>query len=147
MYTDTLHILLAEDDQDDRMLFTNVFDEVKMNHMLHICEDGLSLMKYLQNTEEIPHILFLDLNMPEKSGIDCLKEIKNDPRLKDITIAIYSSFSIPSTIEQTFVLGANVYIKKPNDFENLRKILTEIIYINWQYMTDGLNKENFMMNY
>lgn len=118
-----------------------------MNHMLHICEDGLSLMKYLQNTEEIPHILFLDLNMPEKSGIDCLKEIKNDPRLKDITIAIYSSFSIPSTIEQTFVLGANVYIKKPNDFESLRKILTEIVYINWQYITDGLNKENFMMNY
>lgn len=109
MYPDTLHILLAEDDQDDRMLFTNVFDEVKMNHMLHICEDGLSLMKYLQNTEEIPHILFLDLNMPQKSGIDCLKEIKNDPRLKDITIAIYSSFSIPSTIEQTFVLGAEKY--------------------------------------
>ena len=147
MYLDKLHIVLAEDDQDDRLLFQKVFNHVKIHHTLHMCEDGIELMEYLNSAQEKPHIIFLDLNMPGKSGIECLREIKRNRDLRDITIAIYSSVSDTITVEQVFILGANVFIKKPNEFNELKKILTEIIYINWQYITDGFNKEYFMINY
>jgi CheY-like chemotaxis protein len=147
MYPDKLHIVLAEDDQDDRLLFERVFNHVRINHTLKMCEDGQELMEYLHNTDEKPHIIFLDLNMPKKSGLECLEEIRRNKNLHDITVAIYSTSSIEATIEEAFILGSNVYIKKPNEFSELKKILTEVIYINWQYITDGLNKENFMVNY
>lgn len=147
MYPEKLHIVLAEDDQDDRLLFNTVFNHIKINHTLKVCEDGLDLMEYLHNTNEMPHIIFLDLTMPGKSGMECLKEIRKNRDMSDITVAIYSTSSIQETIEQAFILGANVYIKKPNEFDDLKKILTEIIYINWQYITEGFNKELFMINY
>lgn len=146
MYLEKLHIVLAEDDKDDRLLFQKVFDHVKIHHTLKMCEDGIELMDYLNTTDEKPHIIFLDLNMPGKSGIECLREIKRNRDLRDITIAIYSSASEAATVEQVFILGANVFIKKPNEFNELKKILTEIVYINWQYITDGFNREYFMMN-
>lgn len=147
MVPEKLLILLAEDDQDDRLLFKNVFDKIKINHSLHFCEDGLELMDYLQSTDELPHIIFLDLHMPGKSGLQCLKEIRQNEKLKEITIAIYSTSSQTVNVEETFIAGANVYIKKPNDFETLEKILSEVIALNWQYVTDGLNRDNFMMNF
>jgi CheY-like chemotaxis protein len=147
MYLDRLHIVLAEDDQDDRLLFQNVFNYVKINHTLKMCEDGLALLDYLNNANEKPHIIFLDLNMPGKSGMECLKEIKCNKDLQDITVAIYSTNSSTGIVEQAFILGANVFIKKPNEFNDLKRILTEIIYTNWQYITEGFNKEYFMVNY
>src|SRR5690242_6707718 len=123
MYPDRLHIVLAEDDQDDRLLFQNVFNHVKINHTLKMCEDGLALMEHLHSTEEKPHIIFLDLNMPGKSGMECLTEIKKNKELQDITIAIYSTTSSTTVVEQAFILGANVFIKKPNEFNDLKKIL------------------------
>ncbi|MCO6149432.1 response regulator [Flavobacterium sp. NRK1] len=146
MYPEKLHIVLAEDDSDDRILFKKAFEDIKMQHTLHIYEDCLSLMQYLKNVEELPHIIFLDLHMPGMSGVECLKEIKKDLRLQNITIAIYSTSLVSEVIEQTFILGANVYIKKPYDFNKLKKTLTDIIHINWQYITEGLNKENFMIS-
>lgn len=83
--------------------------------------------------------------MPRKSGIECLKEIRSNNKLKNLSIAIYSTSALEKDVEATFVNGANIYIKKPNDFEALKKILAKVITINWQYHTAGLNKENFLL--
>jgi DNA-binding NarL/FixJ family response regulator len=61
-----------------------------------------------------------------------------------MAIAIYSTSSSEKDIEETFIQGANVYIKKPSDFNTLKKILEDVITINWQYHTSGLNRDNFM---
>lgn len=147
MYPERLHILLAEDDQDDRLFFKDAFDAVKIEHTLTMFEDGIEIMKYLENCTELPHIVFLDLNMPLKSGIECLREIRRNPKLQELSIAIYSTSASNSNIEDTFILGANVYIKKPKDFATLKRIISDVIHINWQYVTDGLNRENFMLSY
>ena len=146
MQTDYIHIILADDDEDDRLFFTDAFSELKINTKVNTYNDGVELMNYLNSDDAIlPQVLFLDLNMPKKNGIECLHEIKSNSKFEDIAIAIYSTSSSEEHIEETFVSGANIYIKKPNDFDNLKKILSEVVTINWQYHTSGLNKDNFLM--
>lgn len=142
-----MHILLADDDEDDRSFFNDAIKELKMNNKLTIFKDGEELMDYMRNPEVlIPHILFLDLNMPCKTGQDCLKEIRSNPRFKELSIAIYSTSSSEKDIEDTFIEGANVYIKKPNDFTKLKKVIKDVVNMNWQYHTSGLNKETFFFS-
>lgn len=146
MDQDYIHIILADDDEDDRMLFTDAFEELKINTKVNTFNDGVELMNYLNNPNAIlPHVLFLDLNMPKKNGIECLYEIKSNDKFSDIAIAIYSTSSSEEHIEETFVQGANIYIKKPSDFATLKKVLSEVVTINWQYHTSGLNKDNFLL--
>lgn len=146
MHKDFMLITLADDDEDDRLLFTDAFDELRINTVVNTFNNGKYLMDYLNDPESVlPHIIFLDLNMPIMNGIDCLKEIKQNERLKNIAIAIYSTSSADDDIENTFVLGANIYIKKPSDFKKLKEILNEVVTVNWQYYTSGLNKENFLL--
>ncbi|CAM4045785.1 response regulator [Flavobacterium sinopsychrotolerans] len=146
MNNDFINICLADDDEDDRLFFTDAFDELKINTKVSTFNDGVELMNYLNNVDSVlPSVLFLDLNMPKKNGVECLLEIKQNEKLSDIAIAIYSTSSSEEHIEETFINGANIYIKKPNDFEDLKKILSEVVTINWQYHTSGLNKDNFLM--
>jgi CheY-like chemotaxis protein len=142
-----LHIMLADDDEDDRLFFKEAFEEVKIKYTISAFNDGEQLMEYLYDEKNpLPDIIFLDLNMPRKSGIECLKEIRANERLKRISVAIYSTSSSEQDIEDTFVSGANVYIRKPNDFNMLKKILSDVVHINWQYITDGLNKDSFILS-
>jgi CheY-like chemotaxis protein len=142
-----INVLLADDDEDDRLLFREAFEEIKIKTSVKTFNDGVELMNHLlKNGNELPHILFLDLNMPRKNGIACLLEIKQSDNLKDIPVAIYSTSASEEDIEETFVKGANVYIKKPNDYGTLKKILEEVITVNWQYKTSGLNRETFLLN-
>jgi CheY-like chemotaxis protein len=142
-----LNILLADDDEDDRLLFKDAFDEIKIKTNVQMVHDGVQLMNYLNNMEyNLPDIVFLDLNMPLKNGFECLAEIRSAKRLKDLSIAIYSTSGSDEDIEETFVKGANVYIKKPNDFSVLKKVLGDVITINWQYHTSGLNRDTFLLS-
>lgn len=139
-------IILADDDEDDRLFFTDAFIELKISTKVSTYNDGVALMEYLNGEDCIlPDILFLDLNMPRKSGKECLVEIRANKKFDNIAIAIYSTSSSEDDIEDTFVQGANIYIKKPNDFNLLKKILSDVVTINWQYHTSGLNKDNFLL--
>ena len=146
MNKDYIHIILADDDEDDRLLFSDAFEELKINTKVKTFNDGVALMDYLNDDNSfLPNVLFLDLNMPRKNGVECLLEIKQNSRFDAIAIAIYSTSSSEEHIEETFVNGANIYIKKPNDFNTLKKILSDVVTINWQYHTSGLNKDNFLL--
>jgi|SRR3989344_5669525 len=147
MQHDSLHILLADDDKDDRLFFKYAIEELKIKTRVTTVNDGVQLMDYLKQPDvELPHVVFLDLNMPRKGGIQCLKEIRSDKKFKDLSIAIYSTSGSEKDIEESFIQGANIYITKPNDFNSLKKILAEVININWQYHTSGLNRENFLLS-
>lgn len=146
MEKEFIHIILADDDEDDRLFFTEAFDELKISTKVNTFNDGVELMDYLNDDNAIlPNVLFLDLNMPRKSGKECLNELRSNEKFNNIAIAIYSTSSSEEDIEDTFVDGANIYIKKPNDFTVLKKILLDVVTINWQYHTSGLNKDNFLL--
>lgn len=146
MQKNALHILHADDDEDDRLFFKDAFEEIKIQTNVNFVHDGMQLMDHLHNADnKLPDILFLDLNMPKKTGKECLIEIKKTDRLKDIIIAIYSTSSSEEDIEDTFIQGANIYIKKPSDFNTLKKIINEVVTVNWHYHTSGLNRDNFLL--
>ena len=147
MLREPIQILLADDDEDDRLFFKEAFEEIKIKTNVRFVNDGVELMDHLnQNGNQLPHILFLDLNMPRKNGIECLLEIKRMSQLQNVAIAIYSTSSSEKDIEETFVQGANVYIKKPSDFTTLKRILEEVIKVNWHYQTSGLNRANYLLS-
>lgn len=103
-------------------------------------------MEYLNEpTVVIPHLLFLDLNMPKKSGLECLAEIKKMEKLKNLTVVIYSTSSHDRDVEDTFLGGANVYLKKPANLTNLKKALLHILTVSWQYQISALNRDNFLL--
>ncbi len=141
----TTYILLADDDKDDREDFMEAFKSIRMNTEVQMFRDGIELMEYLNEVSlPLPQLLFLDLNMPKKSGLECLTEIKKIERLKNLTVVIYSTSSSEKDIEDTFLKGANIYIKKPAHLTVLKKTLSHVLSINWQYQTSGLNRDNFL---
>lgn len=146
MENEPLHILLADDDESDRFLFTEAFSELKIKTIVHTVKNGIELMEWLNSKKNrLPHLLFLDLNMPKKNGLECLKEIKNDGRLKDISIAIYSTSDNEKDMEETFINGANVYIAKPNNFNVLKQVLEKAVMAAYQYQDEAMKRENFLL--
>jgi CheY-like chemotaxis protein len=141
-----LRIVLADDDEDDRLFFTEAIDAVKVRHTFQTFSDGQQLMDYLSHCDsEYPHLIFLDLNMPKKSGIECLREIRANAKFADIIIVIYSTSSANGDIDSTFLAGANIYITKPNNMVKLKAIVEDVIITDWQYHVSRLKRENFVM--
>lgn len=146
MKNQPLHILLADDDEGDRLLFTEAFSEIKIKTIVQTVNNGIELMEMLNaETHRLPHFLFLDLNMPGKNGIECLKEIKSNERFKDISIAIFSTSDHEKDIDDTFNNGANVYITKPSSFHLLKQVLEKAVLTAYQYQDKLMDKENFLL--
>ena len=146
MNNEPLLIFLADDDEADRLLFVEIFSELKIRTIVETLSDGVALMKRLNEENAIlPHLLFLDLNMPIKNGLECLKEIRSNEKLKSISIAIYSTSDNQNDLEETFINGANIYITKPSDFEALKKVLEKAVMATYHYQGEEKRKENFLL--
>lgn len=123
-----LKILLADDDIDDCGFFKRALDTLAISSHLTIVNDGDELMEYLiKNEENLPHVLFLDINMPRKNGIECLEEIRQNEKLKNLSVVMFSTTNSWDTINSLFTSGANVYIHKPNDFAQLKQVIHHAI--------------------
>jgi CheY-like chemotaxis protein len=138
-----LRIILADDDEDDRDLF-----EEAISAHAHIqfdkAKDGMELMNKLNSTENVPHIIFLDLNMPGKNGKKCLEEIRSNKKFSHIPVVIYSTSSNNKDIDDTHALGANLYIRKPNSFQELTEVVKKVFSLDWnEYQPNNL-KKNFV---
>ena len=120
-------ILLADDDLDDCMFFANAVEELHLDVKLVTVNDGEALMKWLNTTEKLPDIIFLDMNMPCKNGAECLAEIKEIKRLKNIPVVIISTSLEENLIKSLHEKGALFYIKKPNYFTHLKILIANVI--------------------
>lgn len=141
-----IKVILADDDESDRELFKEALEELKIKTSIQTLNDGVHLMEYLSQPEtRSPDILFLDLNMPRKGGIECLKEIREIDKYKNLAIAIYSTSGAQADMESTFMNGANVYIRKPNDFNSLRDALDKVLKSVSLYQMPPFNMTNFLL--
>lgn len=127
-----LTILLADDDPDDRLLVKEAFEENHLLNPLYMVEDGEQLMDYLYKrgkfaeTAVRPNLILLDLNMPRKSGIEALEEIKSDASLRTIPVVVLTTSKAEEDILRTYDLGVNSFIVKPVTFDSLVELVKEL---------------------
>lgn len=129
----TIHILVADDDADDRLMIKDAFQESKLTNVIHFVHDGEDLMDYLllrgkytdPKSAPRPGMILLDLNMPKKDGREALKEIKSHPQLKCIPVVILTTSKAEEDIFRTYNLGVNSFITKPLTFDQLVNVLKE----------------------
>ena len=125
---DVITLFLADDDDDDCLLFGQALNEIPLSTRLMVAYDGEQLLHLLEhNLEELPDVLFLDLNMPRKNGWQCLEEIKQDNRLKMIPVVIFSTSFQQDLADQLYNKGTNYYIRKPSDFNQLKSVIHQVL--------------------
>ena len=121
-------ILIADDDEDDRLLTRQALEEAHLSNDVRYVEDGEELMDYLRRQGPYagqdgraprPGLILLDLNMPKKDGRECLREIKADDDLRDIPVVVLSTSREEEDIARSYQLGVNSFISKPVTFTGL----------------------------
>lgn len=131
MKGESVRILIADDDEDDRMLISDAFEEASLNNPVDFVQDGEELMDYLLRqgkyshlTEnEKPGLILLDLNMPKKDGRTALREIRENEELRNIPIVILTTSKSEEDILKTYDLGVNSFITKPVTFDRLVEVV------------------------
>src|SRR4030095_6744168 len=117
-------LVLADDDLDDCNFFQEALEELPVTVSVTIVNDGVELMRHLSNNQnDLPDLLFLDLNMPRKTGFDCLTEIKMDDKLKHLPVIIFSTSLDLEVLNLLHEKGAHYYIRKPGDYAKLKKVI------------------------
>lgn len=130
MHNKLIKILLTDDDTDDCKFFEDALKALPIVTELKTLEDGEQLMNYLlENLNNLPDVVFIDINMPRKNGLDCLTEIKRNNKLKDLPVVILSTSNSEEKKNLVFKLGGHVYIHKPSDFGQLKQIILHALPI------------------
>jgi len=123
-----LDILLADDSVDEQFLFQHSLKGIDQDVKIRTAMNGVEVIKMLNADDAVmPDMLFLDLNMPLKNGKESLAEIRKNPKLSDLTVIIYSTSDEKKDVDETFALGANIYVRKPQDYIELQKTLSKLL--------------------
>lgn len=132
----TSTIFYADDDEDDLMLFDDavkiITKDTGLTVQLYLVENGVGLIDRIIEQKDPNPLVFLDLNMPFKSGFELLSEIRHHSKIKNTTVIIYSTSTDEATIEKSFKSGANFYVSKPNDFVSLKSMVDSLIRVDWK---------------
>jgi CheY-like chemotaxis protein len=130
----SITILMADDDEDDRLMAEEALREAKLLNPIRFVKNGEDLLDYLYHRGEYsdpdvaprPGLILLDLNMPRKDGREAIREIKEDPELKLIPIVVLTTSDAEEDIYRTYDLGVNSYITKPVAFEGLVEVMKNL---------------------
>jgi CheY-like chemotaxis protein len=141
---DPLHVLLADDDTDDLLLFNEAIEQSELPLTFSHAEDGNELLKRL-DADKAPDILFLDVNMPYKNGIECLYEIRANGKFKNLPIVIYSTTNYKVNIDACFNGGADLYVVKPNTFDDILKLVRKVCNKDWWTANDTRTADRFIL--
>jgi CheY-like chemotaxis protein len=124
------NIWLADDDIDDCEVFDEAIKNVLPAASLLIIANGEELMRLLKSSKA-PDLLFLDIKMPCKDGLDCLKEIRANKQFMRLPIIIYSSSTQPKQMDSSYGYGATLYYSKPDSVSGLVAGLGDLFKMNW----------------
>lgn len=127
------YIILAEDDEDDRIFFKEAFHELNLSTELRVAEDGFELMNFLEKPDiDLPQLILLDLNMPLINGFECLEMMKKNSQLKNIPVIIYSTSANPEDIKKSYILGAHFYVHKPINHQQFKTAIKKVLLTDWE---------------
>ena len=141
-----LNILLADDDPDDCIFFKKALEEFPLSMNVAVVHDGEQLMQLLTNeTTKLPHVLFLDINMPRKNGFECLSEIKLSPKLNQLSVIIFSTSFELEVVNRLYKNGALFFIRKPSEFSQFKKIIQQSLTLITEENISQPIRENFVL--
>lgn len=127
-------ILMADDDADDCLLVREALKRVQPEASLHTVSNGEELLECLQqhsstkspDCDPLPGLILLDLNMPKADGREALRKLKSSPELRRIPVVVLSTSSALEDIRQCYDLGANSFITKPANFDQLVEVMQSL---------------------
>ena len=119
-----MHILMAYDDKDDFYIFQRAVQKACESLKISYAANWLELLRFIVKT--LPDVLFIDLNMPVKNGIECLQLLREDRKFDKIPIIMYSTSVSKNDIDKAYSNGANYFIVKPNTIEDIADMIKKI---------------------
>jgi len=141
---DPKDILLADDDEDDALIFKLALDQLDLTYELRRAENGELLFVMLK--EKMPYILFLDINMPCKDGFACIHELRKNKDYDSLPIIMYTSHLSQKYVEDCFRGGANFYLSKTEHFNELVAKLKKVFSFDWREYLHYPPSTQFLLN-
>ena len=123
-------VLLAEDDQDDRMIFEDFLEDRNDFLLISVVENGVEIFEFLNglNSEsELPQLIILDKNMPKINGVEALKLLKSEERFSKISVVIYSTYIDQNLVNTCKALGAAAILPKPFTKSGYNEMMDEFL--------------------
>lgn len=120
-------VVLADDDTDDQMFFEMALREVNKDAELNTYKNGVELMKALERPgADLPDIIFLDLNMPRKNGLQCLEEIRQHEDLRAVTVVMLTTSLNQMDIYRAYDKGACLFANKPSELSKWTELIHKV---------------------
>jgi CheY-like chemotaxis protein len=146
MSSKSLNLLLCDDDLDDCAFFKEALETLSQPTKLAVVHNGEQLLQLLtEQANELPYVLFLDLNMPRKNGFECLLEIKLNEKLKHLPIIIFSTSLEEEVVNLLYRNGAQYFIRKPAEFSQIQKVLQQALTLVTRENNSPPAREDFVL--
>lgn len=120
-------ILLIDDDVDDQEIFSTTIGKISPHIRCEFADDGVHGLERLRGEHLDPDLILIDLNMPRMDGLECLDAIRKTNHIRNTPAYIYSTSADPATIEKSMTMGANGFLKKEANPNDLQLKLTDIL--------------------
>ena len=118
------NILLIDDDDDELEIFTAALEDLKISYNCSLARNAQQAMVMLENS--VPDLIFLDVNMPGKGGMRCLRDIRERDALKKVPVIIYTTCHHEQGDKNAMNSGAAAYVRKPSSIKSLTGILKQV---------------------
>lgn len=135
-------IVLADDDSDDIEIFKDSLNEVQSDIQLESVSNGKQLMELISHF--LPDLLFIDLDMPVKNGLECLVEIRSNPKMEELPVIVFSSTTRPANIQTAYEMGAHLFLIKSSSYEEYKSALKAILTMDWA--NPSIVREQYCIN-
>ena len=144
--TEVLHVLFVDDDADEFYLFNEALEQSEQQVKMERAKDGNDLLKILKSGTQ-PDVIFMDLNMPYKDGLETLIELKSGNQFNNIPVVIFSTSSNITQINTCYEQGANMYVIKPETFDQITNMVNKVFALNWRTNLASPSLNDFVLKY
>ncbi len=128
-------ILLVEDDEAEVLLIQQAVAGCPVELHLAVARDASEALEWLNDTVTrgypMPRLILLDLKLPKLAGLAVLRTLRNETRLRDVPIVVFSEVHEPSDIVLAYQVGANSFVDKPSSLEEFTELLRELAELGW----------------
>jgi response regulator RpfG family c-di-GMP phosphodiesterase len=139
----TQHVFFASGSEDDGLLFQQAIAELPYLVHRSIAKSDEDALKVLVELPEIPDLIILDLDLTNKSGLECLFEIKANKKFESLPVVVYGTTSYPAVINELYQGGAHLYIHKC-ERSGLKTMIQHVLSVNWKEKIAQPPREEFV---